>query len=267
MKRAAVVFAIGVAGLGCSTKGNGTAVIVDVWSDLAVPGEIDAVEVTAGDLRYPFVLGQGAGQRGFPIRVALVPAGQRDQHFEVKAVGLLKQRAVVTQVAAVSFVPGVAQEITLFLARVCVDGPECAADSTCENGACVSKATVGKRGTFDPGRAPSPPEPSTQDASAGDVPDAGVEVPDANLDSAAGDVQEPDSGVIDGRVPDGSAPDSGITDGSVPDGPDAGPGAYRVIGAFSAGGVSSGATYRIVGAATSINGTSTSTSWKLVATP
>jgi len=159
--------ALVVLGAGCRPAGTGTGLVVTVWSDLAVPAEIDAVKVTVAgsELSFPFALGGGAGQQSFPLRAAVVPGGARDRQFEVVAVGLRAGSPVVSQAALVSFVTGTKQELVLYLGRHCVTAPMCAADSTCQDGGCVGKAGAGERRMFDPGSKPTPPEAS-QDASA-----------------------------------------------------------------------------------------------------
>ncbi len=150
-------------GFGCGDgAGSGTTLIVDVWSDLAIPGEMDEIQVkitgTAGVLNYPFALGGAQGQRALPVRVALVPGGDQTLMFEVEAVGQLKGRPVVAQAARVSFVPRSARHLVLFLGRNCLSVSACTAGNTCQDGTCVPKTEAGRRAAFDPKIVPRPPD-------------------------------------------------------------------------------------------------------------
>ncbi len=135
---------------GCGSDGKGTTLVVSVASDLSIGTEVDAVEIVVadGELSYPFALGSGPEKSTLPIRIALVPGGQSNRQFRVEARGNLGADTVVTQSATVSFVPGSAQQLVLFLARSCVRFPQCAAGHTCQNGACVAEATAGGRGIY-----------------------------------------------------------------------------------------------------------------------
>jgi hypothetical protein len=146
-----LLLALAVVGpAGCGSDGKGTTLVVSVASDLSIGTEVDAVEIVVadGELSYPFALGSGAGKSTLPIRIALVPGGQSNRQFRVEARGRLGADTVVTQSATVSFVPGSAQQLVLFLARSCVKFPQCSPGHTCQNGACVAEATAGGRGIY-----------------------------------------------------------------------------------------------------------------------
>ena len=192
----------------CASKGNGTTLVVSVFSDLMVGSEIDAVDVVVagGELRYPFALGSGSGRSTLPVHVALVPGGATDLHFEVQAVGLLAGAQVVAQTATISFVPGQKEEIALFLARSCVSVPPCASGFTCDNGSCVPEASAGTRRTF-----------SSLDAGI-DVPTDGPEPADEDITGAAGAAGAGGAGQAGGGTGGGAAVDAsavGGTDGGL----------------------------------------------------
>lgn len=153
--------------LGCKATDDGTTLVVDVWSDLGAPAEIDEVVVSGGELRFPFRLGSGAGRSAIPVRVALVPDGERDRQFEVEAAGLLDGKQIVSQTAMVSFVPGTAQHLDL--ARP--DGPGATADAARTDGRGDAPATGmgGAGGGPDSGRVPD----SAGTGGTSGVPDSG----------------------------------------------------------------------------------------------
>jgi hypothetical protein len=150
IQRAWLVAALLALGAGCSSTSNETVEVVSVSSDLTIGSEIDTVNIVVadGELSYPFTLGAGAGKSQLPVRVALVPGGKTDRQFRVQAIGMLGSQQVVTQSATVSFVSGTAQQLSLFLARSCVNVPMCNDGFTCQNGACVPESTAGTRGMY-----------------------------------------------------------------------------------------------------------------------
>ncbi len=134
----------------CTSSGSGTTLVVSVYSDLTIGDEIDAIDVIVakGELRYLFSLGSRSGQVSLPIHVALIPGGKTDQQFVVQAEGLLAQTLVVSQSAAVSFVPGTKQEIVLFLNRDCQSVPRCNSGFTCQKGSCIPEESAGIQRPF-----------------------------------------------------------------------------------------------------------------------
>lgn len=187
--------------------------VVSVWSDLAVPTEIDNVTVVigAGKLRYPFSLGTGAGRRTFPLRVAIVPGGQTSQ-FDVEAEGTLDGQPLVSQAATVSFVPDTAQEIVLFLGRGCLHHATCLSDTTCQDGTCVPKTDAGVRGVFDPNQpdgASKPPRDGATESRADGAEDQVRADHTAPRDAVASDA--------DASAPPNMDARDGAADGVVPD--------------------------------------------------
>ncbi len=184
--------------LSCRGQGDGTALVVTVWTDFSVPAEMNQIEIAiaGGELRYPFTLGSTSGQKVLPIRVAIIPGGKHDRQFEVEAIGSLDSRPVVSQAATVSFVDGQAQEIVLFLGRACKDVADCG-NNTCQAGMCVPRFQAGIRRTYSPNGELQ-------------MPDAGVASPaDSAVPGPAHDV-----GVAGmGDVFVGGAGEMGATDG------------------------------------------------------
>lgn len=189
----------------CSKDEAGTSIIVEVWSDLEVPVQIDEVRISVvgqtPDL--PFALGNdhSRGRHTFPIRVALVPGKSPDQSFTVVATGMQNARAVVSQTARLKFLPGDTRVLSLVLGRDCV-GKECGnADSTCNRGACVSiDRNPRDLPLFKPLDDASPPisvdaisPPLTGDAS----PPMSVDASSPIEDAASVDSSEPDAGKMD----------------------------------------------------------------------
>src|SRR5262245_21689476 len=92
----------------CSPKGNGTLLVVRVDTDLAVPGQIDAVEIgvvpdRGSSSKDTYKL---TGRAGLPVTLGLRPKGDPNFGVKVTARGLLSGTMVVSQTAAVRFTPG-----------------------------------------------------------------------------------------------------------------------------------------------------------------
>jgi Galactose oxidase, central domain len=206
----------------CSSTGGSTTLVVAVYSDLTVGTEIDAIDISigGGELVFPFALGASAGQTHLPVRVALVPGGKTDESFEVTATGMRSASRIVAQSAVVSFVPGLREQLVLFLGRSCVSVPTCPGGSSCENGTCVPETDIGTRGPYDGTDASvdvaeeaGAPTDSSADGSRSDATvDAPVEMLDASTDhsSDSQDLRPPDGPA------DALASDEVGGDGSVP---------------------------------------------------
>jgi hypothetical protein len=190
----------------CAEDDPASTIVAVVASDLSVPGEIDGIDivVAGGELRFSFPLGEGPGLHRPPVRVAIAAGGRRDREFEIEARALKSGAPVLSQVAAVAFVPGAGLEVELFLARGCLTTPSCPAGGTCHRGACVPRGQAGKRRTLAPGERPGsiPPGDGVTDAGLPDAidpvdvaPDAAVVTPaDASPDTAVADSGPPPTG-------------------------------------------------------------------------
>ena len=110
---------------------NGTVMVVNVKSDLAVPGEIDTVRLDivadrGKDRTRTLSLvasSPGSGQYVLPVAVALVPDGAPQVAFRITGVGLHGTQEVVHQTLSASFVPSQARQMDLVLRRECVATP------------------------------------------------------------------------------------------------------------------------------------------------
>ena len=126
MRRISLMLSV-LAGLAaCSSQDKNTKIVVVVWSDLAVPTEMDRIEIdaqgpTAASPAKTFPLATG---NDLPVVLALVPPNNQELPFSVTANGLLGGSTipVVSQMATVSFLPGQSRVLTLFLGRSCPKG-------------------------------------------------------------------------------------------------------------------------------------------------
>jgi hypothetical protein len=143
----AILLALALAA--CSKSKDTTELVVTVWSDLAVPAEMDAVRIRVmGEeqtIDHPFRLSadQRPGTYQIPIQLALVPAADKDLSISIAAIGSYQDTDIVSQEAMLSFIPDQARELVLYLARSCKN-VSCAAyrEYTCENGACTRPVLV-----------------------------------------------------------------------------------------------------------------------------
>jgi|GEM_PF-2833799 hypothetical protein len=126
MRRISLMLSL-LAGLAaCSSQDKNTKIVVVVWSDLAVPTEMDRIEIdaqgpTAASQPKTFSLATGDD---LPAVLVLVPPNNQELPFSVTANGLLGGSTipVVSQMATVSFLPGQSRVLTLFLGRSCPKG-------------------------------------------------------------------------------------------------------------------------------------------------
>jgi Protein of unknown function (DUF1566) len=121
--------------LACKGKDN-TKIVVAVWSDLAVPAELDSIRIdVAGTGSKNFPLTAGSDPSAPLAQLELVPQGSKNETFTVTATGLYGPTALVAQTASVSFVAGQSLLLKLFLAGAC-EGAPCTGDYTCAAGFC-----------------------------------------------------------------------------------------------------------------------------------
>jgi Protein of unknown function (DUF1566) len=158
MRRTAVLLAL-VSTLAPACKGqDNTKIVVAVWSDLAVPDDLDSVRIeVTGSGSKTFPLTAGSDPSAPLAELELVPLGAKDENFIVTATGLHAGNEVVAQTASVSFVPGQSLLLKLFLYGNC-RGLNCSADHTCAAGACDQPIAVPNLPPYDPSVPLSPPD-------------------------------------------------------------------------------------------------------------
>lgn len=151
----------------CKKDRDNTKIVVAVWSDLAVPTELDEIRVEVvgptqtGTKTFPLT---GPGK--LPVQLELVPLGDKNATFAVKAVGLRSLVEGVSQTARVSFVSGKALLLKLFLGRAC-QGKTCTGDYTCAQGICDQPIAVGTLPPYDPNNLQGPDAGPRPDSSVG----------------------------------------------------------------------------------------------------
>ena len=160
-----ILLALSVAA--CSKSKDNTELVVTVWSDLAVPTEMDALRIRVlgkeQTVDHPFQLSgdRHAGTYQIPVQLALVPAANKDLSINVTAIGSSGGTDIVWQQAVLPFIPGQARELPLYLARSCKN-VSCADNSgfTCDNGACTKPVAVNpaELPTYVPGQVASAPD-------------------------------------------------------------------------------------------------------------
>jgi hypothetical protein len=194
MRRLLAVLAI-VLAPACKADKDNTKIVVAVWSDLAVPAELDAIRIDAS--------GSEASSRTFPLTAAadpskalvlleLVPLAAKDATITVKATGMRNLSDLVSQTARVSFVAGKALLLKMFLGRDC-QGKTCGPDFTCAQGVCDQPIAAPTLPTYDPSNLRPP--------------DAGVRVDGSvaidtgpTVDSSRGEPIAPDLRAVDSSV-------------------------------------------------------------------
>lgn len=186
---------------------RGTRVVVAVWSDLAVPSELDSIRIDVtgptGNSSDIFHLSASdePGKSSLPVQLSLVPLGAEDAIFTVSAVGLYGQSEVVSQTARVSFVGEEALLLKQFLGRACV-GIVCSGDTTCSAGACDQPIAVPVLPPYNPNEPLVGPHTNT-------ARDSGL--------AADGLASSDDAPTLGVREASGSAPDSGAFDTDIAD--------------------------------------------------
>jgi hypothetical protein len=111
----------------CSSQQNNTKIVVVVWSDLAVPTEMDSIRI---DLQgptpnvSPFKVFPLTSSNDLPVVLAVVPPNNQDMAFSATASGFLggNTTPVASQTATLAFLPGESRVLTLFLGRACPSG-------------------------------------------------------------------------------------------------------------------------------------------------
>ena len=111
-----------------------TMLVVEVDSNLAVPGELDKVDVAiaanGGVQHTPFSL---IKDFTLPLYVGAVEMSGGTGNLTIVAAGYLGPSSIVNETAIVGFVEGKSMLLKLFLARECIDNP-CDPTQTCTTG-------------------------------------------------------------------------------------------------------------------------------------
>ena len=118
-----------------------TALVVEVDSNLTVPGELDKIDIAVtanGKTQHmPYSMINGST---LPLRTALVEATDSPGTLDIVATGLLNGNPVVHEEAVVGFIEGQASLLKLFLAAECRVDPCIDPTTTCATGGvCVGK--------------------------------------------------------------------------------------------------------------------------------
>ena len=207
----------------CSNNDSNTKIMVVVWSDLAIPTEMDSihVDVTKGSSTSPsttFPLTTGNAK--LPVVMELVSPDNKGTTFEVMATGFLRTAPVVSQAASLSFDHGHSHVLTLFLARAC-------REATCP--AAPLAVDVTKLPEYDPKTPFLAPDAGVVffvDADGGIADSGGVDVvadvgqtSDAALDNSVADARQAGDSAADKLI---AVPDTGTeTSADTPLVPDA----------------------------------------------
>ena len=206
-----------------------TELVVEVDSNLAVPSQMDSVQVAVKGNTQPKSCSL-INDCKLPWDVGIVEATAGVGTIEIVATGYLGTTPIVNQTAEVSFVEGKSMLLKLFLARECIgntcdqNGQTCGNDGTCRTTARTPPGASGGGGSS----GASNRDGSLDSGGSGDawVPGDGW-VPDAAAADAARDGRDVGATevVATGGNGDAWVPDSpdGNGDGWVPDSPDGQP--------------------------------------------
>ncbi len=211
----------------CTREDSNTKIMVVVWSDLAVPTELDRVGIdvkgptTSSSRSFSLSTVSAPGKAQLPIVYQLVSPDDQDRAFEVTATGYRDASPLVSQSAHLSFEPGHTRVLSLLLGRACVP-ISCAADKTCSDGLCDRPVAVDVAGlpTYDPKApwvAPDAGPVVGRDADVSDTTDVRDRLDGADAQDAAPDLP-PDVPMDLLTASDSEASDTEArSDGAVPD--------------------------------------------------
>jgi hypothetical protein len=200
MRRTAVLLAlVGALAPACRSQDN-TKIVVAVWTDLAVPDDLDSVRIDVagtGSKTLAITVAGQSGQATLVAKLQLVPLGAKNETFTVTATGLRSGNEVVAQTARVSFVPGQSLLLKLFLYGNCRDA-KCPTDYTCAAGACDQPIAIPNLPAYDPSQPLSPPDAGTALDSGSGALDSGGD----SLDSGTREAGNPDLRAVDAKLAD-----------------------------------------------------------------
>jgi hypothetical protein len=203
MRRGVWCFALTLGVLGaCSNKSSNTKIMVAVWSNLAVPHDLDSIRIvaqgssTSASFTFPLITGSGKDVIKFPVVWELVSPDNKGAAFDVTASGYLGTNVVVAQTAHLSFDPGHSRVLTLFLDRACVG----ATSGPCAQPIAVDGAGLPEYDPRTPFLAPDA-SPETLDATASGRAETGDVELGADVFLVA-DLRQGGDATTDGAVPD-----------------------------------------------------------------
>ena len=197
MKR---IFLIGLSCLAAACSGALTELVVVVDSDLAVPGELDAVEVRVSGVESMSASGAITNAEPLPRTVGVVHRGGGLGPVEVTVIGSRGGAEVIRARAVTWFVRGQTLVLPIFLSQECT-GVTCPAGRTCDGGACVSASvdpatlavwsgTVPRLDGGDPSTDGGPPRDAGPRTDSGPVCVPSAEQCNGEDDDCDGDVDE-----------------------------------------------------------------------------
>jgi hypothetical protein len=197
----------------CKSKDN-TKVVVAVWSDLVVPGQMDSISIKVdgpgGQSDRSFSLPTAAA---LPVQLELVPLAAKDATFTVTAAGMKGTTERVRQSARASFVNGKALLLKMFLGVDC-EGKTCSGDTTCAAGECNKPLAVTDLPPYEPDKLVGPDARSADGAVPGIDAMSGADIV-ARIDTSTIEAIPPDLRAVDTVSADGEEPDVPISTGGI----------------------------------------------------
>ena len=132
----------------CANKSSDTKLLVVVWSELAVPSEINTIRVevksSGASPSHDFPLTAGDAN-GLPVAMEFVSPDNQPTPIAVTATGLKDTTKIVWQTEKLNFDPGHFRVLTIVLTRDCANG-------------CTGTVTVSTLPVYDPKTALNPPD-------------------------------------------------------------------------------------------------------------
>lgn len=154
---AATLVTLAAAGLGACAGDPPTGIVLEISTDMRVPGEIDKLTINVRSkgrflLARNYPLGEEPGRWTLPASVALTPAGPQDAMVSVEALAHLGGQVMVARTMTIPFTPGQVYRGQVELVREC-RGVLCGAGKTCiPGGGCHAVSEP-------PGQVPPPKGP------------------------------------------------------------------------------------------------------------
>jgi hypothetical protein len=111
----------------CSDKSSNTKIMVEVWTDLAIPSALDSIRIDVSgsspspSTTFPLTLANGNGTFNHPVVMALASPDNQAVAFQVSVSGLLGNKVVVARAVRSSFDPGRTRVLGIFLDGTCKD--------------------------------------------------------------------------------------------------------------------------------------------------
>ncbi len=162
-----------------------TRIVIAVWSDLAIPSQIDGIRVQtfsangASDRTVPLT----QEKTTWPVQIDLVPFGAKDAAFTVTVAGKLANKEVVSQTASVAFLQEQSMSLTITLNRDCA-GAICPSGFTCAHGSCGQPIAGATLTPYDPVHVLVPPDAAAATESRDGASETSVSVDGVPLDQS-----------------------------------------------------------------------------------